>query len=63
MSPYSCSHNQFGHVGLNNGFFVADPLGGPHVFEAKPELERRSSSIAVLRMKAKEHAANISWAM
>ncbi|CAG5957589.1 unnamed protein product [Menidia menidia] len=32
-------------------------------FESKPELERRSSSIAVLRMKAKEHAANISWAM
>ncbi|CAL8360192.1 unnamed protein product [Lota lota] len=59
--------NQFGHVSLNN-FFSADTLlapapGGHHVFETKPEFERRSSSIAVLRMKAKEHAANISWAM
>ncbi|XP_017285687.1 ALX homeobox protein 1 [Kryptolebias marmoratus] len=59
--------NQFGHVSLNN-FFGADsllaPAAGSHpAFEAKPEFERRSSSIAVLRMKAKEHAANISWAM
>ncbi|KAK5616674.1 ALX homeobox protein 1 [Crenichthys baileyi] len=59
--------NQFGHVSLNN-FFSADslltPAGNSHpAFEAKPEFERRSSSIAVLRMKAKEHTANISWAM
>lgn len=59
--------NQFSHVSLNN-FFSADSLlapsaGAHHAFEAKPEFERRSSSIAVLRMKAKEHAANISWAM
>lgn len=59
--------NQFGHVSLNN-FFGADSLltpaaNGHHAFETKPEFERRSSSIAVLRMKAKEHAANISWAM
>ncbi|TKS73911.1 ALX homeobox protein 1 [Collichthys lucidus] len=59
--------NQFGHVSLNN-FFSADSLltpaaNGHHAFETKPEFERRSSSIAVLRMKAKEHAANISWAM
>uniref|UniRef100_A0A4W6FYM2 ALX homeobox protein 1 n=1 Tax=Lates calcarifer TaxID=8187 RepID=A0A4W6FYM2_LATCA len=59
--------NQFGHVSLNN-FFSADSLltpaaNGHHAFETKPELERRSSSIAVLRMKAKEHTANISWAM
>uniref|UniRef100_H3D882 ALX homeobox protein 1 n=1 Tax=Tetraodon nigroviridis TaxID=99883 RepID=H3D882_TETNG len=58
--------NQFGHVSLNN-FFSADSLPAPganghHAFEAKPEFERRTSSIA-LRMKAKEHAANISWAM
>ncbi|XP_029103311.1 ALX homeobox protein 1-like [Scleropages formosus] len=56
---------QFGHVSLNS--FFADSLltSAPsgHTFEAKPELERRSSSIAVLRMKAKEHAANISWSM
>ncbi|XP_061780322.1 ALX homeobox protein 1 isoform X2 [Nerophis lumbriciformis] len=67
--------SQLGHVSLNS-FFGADPLltptpNGHHhhhhhhhpAFETKPELERRSSSIAVLRMKAKEHAANISWAM
>ncbi|XP_055788897.1 ALX homeobox protein 1 [Salvelinus fontinalis] len=58
--------SQFGHVSLNN-FFTADSLLTPspngHPFETKPEFERRSSSIAVLRMKAKEHAANISWAM
>ena len=59
--------NQFSHVSLNN-FFSADSLltpsaNGHHAFETKPEFERRSSSIAVLRMKAKEHAANISWAM
>uniref|UniRef100_A0A672Z217 ALX homeobox protein 1 n=1 Tax=Sphaeramia orbicularis TaxID=375764 RepID=A0A672Z217_9TELE len=59
--------NQFSHVSLNN-FFGADSLltpgaNGHHAFETKPEFERRSSSIAVLRMKAKEHTANISWAM
>lgn len=60
--------SQFGHVSLNN-FFSADSLltpaanGHHHAFESKPEFERRTSSIAVLRMKAKEHAANISWAM
>lgn len=60
--------NQFGvnHVSLNN--FFADSILAPSpnshaAFETKPEFERRSSSIAVLRMKAKEHAANISWAM
>lgn len=58
--------NQFGHVSPNN--FCGDPLLSPaanshHAFETKPEFERRSSSIAVLRMKAKEHAANISWAI
>ncbi|KAL0167912.1 hypothetical protein M9458_036134, partial [Cirrhinus mrigala] len=57
--------NQFG-VSLNN--FFADSLLAPSAnshaaFETKPEFERRSSSIAVLRMKAKEHTANISWAM
>ncbi|XP_035653911.1 ALX homeobox protein 1-like isoform X2 [Oncorhynchus keta] len=58
--------NQFGHMSINN-FFTADSLLTPspngHPLEAKPEFERRSSSIAVLRMKAKEHAANISWAI
>ncbi|XP_056138550.1 ALX homeobox protein 1 [Lampris incognitus] len=59
--------NQFSHVSLNN-FFSTDslltpPANGHHAFDAKPEFERRSSSIAVLRMKAKEHTANISWAM
>ncbi|CAG05588.1 unnamed protein product [Tetraodon nigroviridis] len=42
--------NQFGHVSLNN-FFSADSLPAPganghHAFEAKPEFERRTSSIA-----------------
>ncbi|XP_008309418.1 ALX homeobox protein 1 [Cynoglossus semilaevis] len=64
---FPSQQNQFSHVSLNN-FFSADSLlaptaNGHHAFETKPEFERRSSSIAVLRMKAKEHAANISWAM
>ncbi|KAF7644787.1 hypothetical protein LDENG_00215660 [Lucifuga dentata] len=64
---FPSQQNQFGHVSLNN-FFGADSLLTPpanshHAFDTKPEFERRSSSIAVLRMKAKEHAANISWAM
>ncbi|XP_066445957.1 ALX homeobox protein 1 [Eleutherodactylus coqui] len=78
MSPYSHSsrtdssyagftnhQNQFSHMPLNN-FFTESLLSGAtngHSFETKPEFERRSSSIAVLRMKAKEHTANISWAM
>ncbi|KAM5170702.1 ALX homeobox protein 1 [Mantella aurantiaca] len=78
MSPYSHSsrtdssyasftnhQNQFSHMPLNN-FFTESLLSGStngHSFEPKPEFERRSSSIAVLRMKAKEHTANISWAM
>ncbi|KAF7225409.1 ALX homeobox 1, partial [Nothobranchius furzeri] len=64
---FPAQQNQFGHVSLNN-FFSADSLLTPAAsshptFETKPEFERRSSSIAVLRMKAKEHTANISWAM
>ncbi|XP_062860864.1 ALX homeobox protein 1 [Trichomycterus rosablanca] len=60
--------NQFGvnHVSLNNFFtdsLLAQTPNSHAVFESKPEFERRSSSIAVLRMKAKEHTANISWAM
>uniref|UniRef100_A0A8C6HW06 ALX homeobox protein 1 n=1 Tax=Mus spicilegus TaxID=10103 RepID=A0A8C6HW06_MUSSI len=78
MTPYSHSprtdssytgfsnhQNQFSHVPLNN-FFTDSLLTGAtngHAFETKPEFERRSSSIAVLRMKAKEHTANISWAI
>ncbi|NP_001079116.1 ALX homeobox protein 1 [Xenopus laevis] len=67
-SPYTgfTNHqNQFSHMPLNI-FFTESLLSGSangHSFEAKPEFERRSSSIAVLRMKAKEHTANISWAM
>lgn len=60
--------NQFGvnHVSLNNFFadsLLASSANSHAAFETKPEFERRSSSIAVLRMKAKEHTANISWAM
>ncbi|KAK3570416.1 hypothetical protein QTP86_019293 [Hemibagrus guttatus] len=60
--------NQFGvnPVSLNNFFtdsLLAPTPNGHAAFESKPEFERRSSSIAVLRMKAKEHTANISWAM
>ncbi|XP_041114441.1 ALX homeobox protein 1-like [Polyodon spathula] len=62
---FTSQQNQFSHVSLNNFFtdslLSATPNG--HAFETKPEFERRSSSIAVLRMKAKEHSANISWAM
>ncbi|KAL2076429.1 hypothetical protein ACEWY4_027973 [Coilia grayii] len=39
-----------GHVGVANGF------------EMNVEPDRKSSSIASLRMKAKEHSAAISWA-
>uniref|UniRef100_A0A4W3GG06 ALX homeobox protein 1 n=1 Tax=Callorhinchus milii TaxID=7868 RepID=A0A4W3GG06_CALMI len=78
MTPYPHSHrngsaymgmsnhqNQFSQVALNNLFNDSAHSGSPdgHAFEARPECERRSSSIAVLRMKAKEHTANISWAM
>ncbi|XP_026523439.1 ALX homeobox protein 1 [Notechis scutatus] len=63
-SGFSNHQSQFSHVPLNN-FFTDSLLSGTngHAFETKPEFERRSSSIAVLRMKAKEHTANISWAM
>ncbi|XP_072915738.1 ALX homeobox protein 1 isoform X1 [Hemitrygon akajei] len=78
MSPYPHSHrnasaymgisnhqNQFSQVALNNLFndSVLSCSSDGHAFEPRPECERRSSSIAVLRMKAKEHTANISWAM
>ncbi|XP_043943066.1 ALX homeobox protein 1 [Protopterus annectens] len=62
---FASHQNQFSHMSLNN-FFTDSILSGAsngHAFEVKPEFERRSSSIAVLRMKAKEHTANISWAM
>ncbi|XP_034031800.1 ALX homeobox protein 1 [Thalassophryne amazonica] len=64
---FSNQQNQFSHISLNN-FFSTDSLltpaaNGHPAFETKPEFERRSSSIAVLRMKAKEHTANISWTM
>lgn len=64
----SHQQNQFGvnPVSLNNFFtdsLLAPAPNGHAAFESKPEFERRSSSIAVLRMKAKEHTANISWAM
>ncbi|XP_076853504.1 ALX homeobox protein 1 [Brachyhypopomus gauderio] len=61
--------NQFGVGPMSMNNFFADSLLGPApggptaAFQSKPEFERRSSSIAVLRMKAKEHTANISWAM
>ncbi|XP_036373365.1 ALX homeobox protein 1 [Megalops cyprinoides] len=62
---FPSQQNQFGHVSLNNFFpdSLLSPAPNGHAFETKPELERRSSSIAVLRMKAKEHTANISWAV
>uniref|UniRef100_UPI00398EA8F7 ALX homeobox protein 1 n=1 Tax=Pristiophorus japonicus TaxID=55135 RepID=UPI00398EA8F7 len=78
MSPYPHSHrngsaymgisnhqSQFSQVALNNLFndSVLSASSDGHAFESRPECERRSSSIAVLRMKAKEHTANISWAM
>ncbi|XP_041109845.1 ALX homeobox protein 1 [Polyodon spathula] len=62
---FTSQQNQFSHVSINN-FFTDSLLSttpNGHAFETKPEFERRSSSIAVLRMKAKEHTANISWAM
>uniref|UniRef100_H3ACD8 ALX homeobox protein 1 n=2 Tax=Latimeria chalumnae TaxID=7897 RepID=H3ACD8_LATCH len=65
FNGFSNHQTQFSHVSLNNFFTDSLLSGAPngHAFEVKPEFERKSSSIAVLRMKAKEHTANISWAM
>uniref|UniRef100_A0A8C6T4M7 ALX homeobox protein 1 n=1 Tax=Neogobius melanostomus TaxID=47308 RepID=A0A8C6T4M7_9GOBI len=75
VSSYSPrSSSEHGYINFNQqnqfNFFSPDsllsapgPAAAHHAFDAKPEFERRSSSIAVLRMKAKEHAANITWTM
>uniref|UniRef100_UPI00358EC8F4 homeobox protein aristaless-like 4 isoform X2 n=1 Tax=Myxine glutinosa TaxID=7769 RepID=UPI00358EC8F4 len=47
-----------------NGLFSGTALGagGLNGFELHPEAERKTSSIAALRLKAKEHSAAMSWA-
>ncbi|KAJ8249133.1 hypothetical protein GJAV_G00231520 [Gymnothorax javanicus] len=50
-----------GHMG---GLFSGGPAMGPGIngYELNMDPDRKSSSIAALRMKAKEHSAAISWA-
>ncbi|KAM8970670.1 homeobox protein aristaless-like 4 [Sarcophilus harrisii] len=53
------------HVGQTHmgGLFGAAGLGpGLNAYELNSEPDRKTSSIAALRMKAKEHSAAISWA-
>ncbi|XP_072195162.1 homeobox protein aristaless-like 4 [Excalfactoria chinensis] len=54
-----------GHVGQTHvgGLFGTAGIGpGLNGYELNSEPDRKSSSIAALRMKAKEHSAAISWA-
>ncbi|NXL87035.1 ALX4 protein, partial [Alectura lathami] len=54
-----------GHVGQTHvgGLFSTAGIGpGLNGYELNSEPDRKSSSIAALRMKAKEHSAAISWA-
>lgn len=54
-----------GHVGQTHmgGLFGAAGLSpGLNGYELNGEPDRKTSSIAALRMKAKEHSAAISWA-
>ncbi|XP_032894510.1 homeobox protein aristaless-like 4 [Amblyraja radiata] len=54
------SHVGQGHMG---GLFGTAGLGAAiNTFDISNEPDRKSSSIAALRMKAKEHSAAISWA-
>uniref|UniRef100_A0AAY4DYM8 Homeobox protein aristaless-like 4 n=1 Tax=Denticeps clupeoides TaxID=299321 RepID=A0AAY4DYM8_9TELE len=55
-----------GHMGQGGmgGLFGSPGMGTPGIngYELNMEPDRKSSSIASLRMKAKEHSAAISWA-
>lgn len=54
-----------GHVGQTHvgGLFGTAGIGpGLNGYELNSEPDRKTSSIAALRMKAKEHSAAISWA-
>ncbi|XP_053304525.1 homeobox protein aristaless-like 4 [Spea bombifrons] len=53
------------HVGQSHmgGLFSSGPMGpGINGYDLNTEPDRKSSSIAALRMKAKEHSAAMSWA-
>lgn len=52
------------HVGQTHmgGLFGAGLSPGLNGYELNGEPDRKTSSIAALRMKAKEHSAAISWA-
>ncbi|XP_072448795.1 homeobox protein aristaless-like 4 [Chiloscyllium punctatum] len=77
MSPHAHAHAPGGvsdflgvsapgsHVGQTHmgGLFGTTGLGAAiNAFDISNEPDRKSSSIAALRMKAKEHSAAISWA-
>lgn len=55
-----------GHVGQPHmgSLFAGSPgmAGGINTYDLNMDPDRKSSSIAALRMKAKEHSAAISWA-
>ncbi|CAM9546978.1 unnamed protein product, partial [Lampetra planeri] len=66
-APHHPHH--LGQAAGMNGLFSGPALGAAAAaaaaingFELHPETERKTSSIAALRLKAKEHSAAISWA-
>lgn len=66
MSDFLGVPSPGGHVGQAH---MGSLFGGPHgmatginTYDLNMDPDRKSSSIAALRMKAKEHSAAISWA-
>ncbi|XP_078540811.1 homeobox protein aristaless-like 4 [Lissotriton helveticus] len=65
VSEYLSVPSSGGHLGqthMGNLFGAAGLSTGLNGYDLNVEPDRKSSSIAALRMKAKEHSAAISWA-
>lgn len=65
MSDFPGIPSPNGSMGQTHmGVFFSNPGAGATIngFELDVDPDRKSSSIASLRMKAKEHSAAISWA-
>lgn len=66
MSDFLGMPSPVGHVGqAHMGNLFGGPPGistGINTYDLNMDPDRKSSSIAALRMKAKEHSAAISWA-